>query len=98
VPGYALNKLTNLGVRELAQHAAPQIVIVVEKPDFRTDLALRETGTQVFGDKSHFAGLGPQARRHQAFLIRIHFVLYRDRVHGYAGRGMDSRNFRRYSA
>ena len=84
VPGDAVDVLVDAGEAQLANRAAPQIVIVVNHPDFGREACLAQNGAEVALDKLGLIFLTPQTGGHIAVLVGVDFILHGDGIDPHA--------------
>src|ERR1700761_1868654 len=77
VPGDAVATLREIGILKLVRHTSPQVVVVVENPDFGVERVLLEGRTKELFHKLNLVLLPPHALRHAAALVGVDLVLDR---------------------
>ena len=93
VPGHRVGIFPHFFFFEHVQHPAPQIVIVIQQPDFRRRVGALQQRAQMIAHELNFVFLAPDARRHAPVLVGVQFVLRRYRLHRHALRRIRLQEF-----
>src|SRR5579885_2257648 len=76
MPGHGSCVFANVRSFQFSDGTTPQIIVVVDNPNFRAHTISRKLRTKMQADKIRFVALRPEAGWHQALLVGIHFILY----------------------
>src|ERR1041385_3667269 len=80
MPRNAVGVFTDIRHLQFSQSTSPEIVVMVDEPDFCFQSLTLKKWSQILADKIGLVLLWPDTCRHAPILVRIHFVLNRDGV------------------